>query len=579
MTDKPNLVRVGSLKKILSAGCTPVQVEGHTLALFAQDGRVCAIDNRCPHMGFPLHRGTLHDSILTCHWHHARFDLATGGTFDLWADDVRAYPVEIRNGDVWVDLALHEDSILHHRKRLQDGLKRNIPLVIGKAALGLLNGGQEAASPFRIGLDFGVRYRRSGWGQGLTILTCMMNLLPHLDPKDRARAAYQGLSAVAGDTAGEAPRFGVEPLPGSPPDLATLKSWFRRFIEVRDAQGAERCLVSALRAGCDLGQAADMIFAAATDHRFIQIGHVVDFTNKAVEALAWAGPECVEPVLASLVSACAGADRMEESNAWRHPIDLVAILERAFDALPSALEKRRGHSGNWTGQDGLVPVLLGENPQAIVDALLTALGEGAGPAEVAGTVTYAAALRVARFHTSNEFSDWDTALHSFTFANAVHQALLRIPSTELLRGVFDAAMSVYLDRFLNVPAARLPEPDGRAVDVDQVLHEFPELLDRQQQVNEAGQLVARYLFAGGKPEHLLAVLGRLLLREDRDFHTIQMMEGAFRQFGQLRGGPAGVHVLVAAARYLAAHAPTVRAEGQTFQIAYRLHRGETIFEE
>jgi hypothetical protein len=140
-------------------------------------------------------------------------------------------------------------------------------------------------------------------------------------------------------------------------------------------------------------------------------------------------------------------------------------------------------------------------------------------------------------------------------------------------------MSVYLDRFLNVPAARLPEPDGKAADVSQLLHELPELLDRQQQVNEAGQLVARYLFASGKPEPLLAMLGRMLLREDRDFHTIQMMEGAVRKFWLLGGGPAGVHMLTAAARYLAAHSPTVRAEGQTFQIAYRLHRGETIFEE
>lgn len=45
------------------------------------------------------------------------------------------------------------------------------------------------------------------------------------------------------------------------------------------------------------------------------------------------------------------------------------------------------------------------------------------------------------------------------------------------------------------------------------------------------------------------------------------------------GTPAGAHVLVAAARYLAAHSPTVRAQGQTYQIARRLHRGERLYEE
>jgi hypothetical protein len=34
-------------------------------------------------------------------------------------------------------------------------------------------------------------------------------------------------------------------------------------------------------------------------------------------------------------------------------------------------------------------------------------------------------VRIARFHTINEFGDWDTALHSFTFANTVHQGLRR----------------------------------------------------------------------------------------------------------------------------------------------------------
>ncbi len=74
------------------------------------------------------------------------------------------------------------------------------------------------------------------------------------------------------------------------------------------------------------------------------------------------------------------------------------------------------------------------------------------------------ALRIARFHTSNEFTDWDTALHTFTFANAVHQGLRRAPSAELLRGVFDAAISVYLDRFFNVPPAHLPEPDDEPIE-------------------------------------------------------------------------------------------------------------------
>jgi nitrite reductase/ring-hydroxylating ferredoxin subunit len=576
---RSRLVHAASLVDVRTRGCLAVHLDGHALALFAHVDRIYAVDNRCPHMGFPLDRGTVKDGILTCHWHHARFDLASGGTFDQFAGDVRAFPVEIRDQEVWVDVGADPDPRPYQQARLQDGLERNIPLVLAKGVIALLDAGDDPVVPFRAGVEFGTRYRRPGWGQGLTILACMMNLVPTLSVSDRPRALYHGLSAVSRDSDGQAPRFGIRPLPTLHAEPPAVKRWFRQFVEVRDAEGAERCIVSAVRAGWDHRQMADMLFAAATDHRYIQIGHVLDFTNKAFETLDVAGWEHAEAVLASLVGGYAGADRMEEDNSWRHPVDLVRILEGAFEALPAARGEGRGdRRREWAGRNALIPVLLGTDPQAIADALLDGLREGATEEELAATVSYAAALRIAQFHTSNEFGDWDTALHTFTFANAVHHGLRRVQSEELLRGVFDAAMSVYLDRFLNIPPAHLPEPRAVA-EPEAILHDLPGLLDRQQQVTEASGLAAQYLRAGGAPEKLQAMLGTLLLREDRDFHTIQTVEAAFRLFSRLRETPEAPTVLVAAARYLAAHAPTVRAQGQTYQIAHRLHRGERLFEE
>jgi nitrite reductase/ring-hydroxylating ferredoxin subunit len=572
------LVRAASLEDLHERGRLAVRAGGHALALFFDGGKVHAVDNRCPHMGFPLDRGTVNDGLLTCHWHHARFDLESGGTFDQFADDARVFPTEVRDGDVWVDLSPRGDWKVYRRGRLRDGLERNISLVMAKSVISLLDGDEDPTTSFRDGLLFGVRYRRGGWGQGLTMHTCMMRLLPNLNPEDRPRALYHGLSAVARDSDGAPPRFILSPLPDTTADVPTLKRWFRRFVEVRDAEGAERCIVSAVRSGADHRTLADMLFSAATDHRYIDIGHPLDFTNKAFEALDLAGWEHAEPVLSSLAQGYANADRMEESNSWRNPVDLVAILKAAFEELPQVLEDGRGRRGQWIGSEALVPVLLGDDPQAIADALLQALRGGASEVELAGDVAYAAALRIAHFHTSNEFGDWDTALHTFTFANAVREGLRRVPSPDLLRGVFDAAMSIYLDRFLNVPPARLPQADGENQRPGEVLEELPALLDRQQRVNEAGDAVARYLYGGGDPRPLLSTLGGLLLREDRNFHTIQAVEAAFRQYSRRSGIPEGVNVLVAAARYLAAHAPTVRSQGQTYSIARRLARGESLHE-
>ena len=570
------LVRAASLAELRASGRLVVHLDRHTLCLFADGDQVYAVDNRCPHMGFPLHRGTLCDGILTCHWHHARFDLSTGGTFDQWADDLRRFPVEVRGDDVLVDFSPLEDMVGHQRRRLRDGLQRDIPLVLAKATLALMQVDPAGVETFSDGLDFGVARRGGGWFRGLTTLTCVMNLLPRLEEADRAAALYHGLAEVAADSAGEPPRFRLDPLPG-PADHSQLARWFRDFIEVRDAEGAERALVSAARAGASSGELADMLFAAATDHRYLDGGHTLDFVNKALEALDVAGWERAEVVLASLPTQLAGAQRMEEANAWRNPIDLVALLDEAFARIPSALSAG-AHVDGWSGRNAVVETVLGEDPTASIEALIAALGDGASEVELASAVSSAAVLRIARFPTSNEFGDWDTALHTFTFANAVEQGLRRSPSQELVRGVFDAAMSIHLDRFLNVPATRLPEPDPEA-DPDLLLGDLPRLLDRQQQVVEAGQLVASFLAAGGDPGRLVASLGAALVREDRNFHTIQCVEAAVRQHELSAPGEAAGLPLIAAARYLAAHAATSRSQRQTFEIARRLHRGERLYED
>ena len=369
-----------------------------------------------------------------------------------------------------------------------------------------------------------------------------------------------------------------DPSPTKRPDIATLKQWFRQFVEVRDAQAGERAIVSALQAGADNVQIADMLFAAATDHRYLDAGHTLDFVNKALESVDLAGWEYAELAFTSVVPNLADARRMEESNAWRKPIDLVQILQEAFVQLPSVMNAGGAKAAH--DMEAVTATVLGDDPQLIVDTLLDCLRSGTSPLELAGTVSYAAARRIAHFHTSNEFGDWDTALHTFTFANAVQQGLARIESLELTRGIFDAAMSCYLDRFLNVPSVKLPQPPPMD-DPESLLGELETLLNLQQQVNQAGTLAAQYLRSGGSPEALMAKMGHLLLREDRDFHTIQCIEASFNQYTLLRekAPELAPHVLIAAARYLAAHAPTMRSQLQTYTIARRLSRGENLFEE
>jgi len=609
--------------------CLCIQVQKHTIALFYHNSKVYAVDNRCPHMGFPLNQGTVKDCILTCHWHHARFDLNSGGTFDQWAGDVHSFPVKIRNeNEVWVDItSSYASDVNYYQALLQNGLRQNLQLLIAKAVIAMSEEDQHRSydnnaglmKAFYMGLDFGTQCKESGWGQGLTTLICMMNIMPYLDTEDKPYCLYHGLCAVAQDCASMPARFEVSSLPEPLPDLATIKRWFRQFVESRDSQAAERCIATAVRLGATNQQIADILFTAATEHRFLDGGHILDFTNKALEALDkvdWEDDkELIESVLTSLVPRYVAAARMEESSSWRYPVDLVGILDGGFKEIATALEKGKNareerkqavlretkgsdndndnkmrrkqvlSENYFCDRDELTPVLLGDNPQKIVNTLLDALSRGAGEEELASIVCYASALRVARFHTRNEFGDWDATLHTFTFANAVHQGLRRMPSPELLRGLFDAGMRIYLNRFLNVPAT-ITKPRARIMEESSILKELSDLFDRQQQVNEAGQIVVDYLHDGGTPDQLISTLGKLLLREDRNFHSIQMLEAAFRQYSQQVNNSDDdinnsgmVNILLAVSRYLAAHSPTIRSQNRTYQIANQLHHGEQLFEE
>ena len=578
------LVRVGLQHELPPV--TVVSGRRHGIAVFApaDSGSIHAVDNRCPHMGFPLHKGSVRDGILTCHWHHARFDLASGGTFDPFADDVQTCDVVIRDGVVYVDPeSRRTDRLAHARDRLREGLEQSIRLVLAKNTLALLEGGVPATGILEIGGLFGATFRGSGWRSGLTILTAMGNIVDRLDRDDRMLALYHGLVTVARDCAGQAPRHLLEPLPTENLSIAQLTSWFRQFIDVRDSDGAERALLTGVRTGFPSEELATMLASAATDHAFIDGGHTLDFVNKACELLDLIGWDHAAEVLPSLTPVLAQSTRSEELNAWRHPINLPGLIEPVLSRL-DALFARSGSNPAWRADDAMIEVLLGDDPAASVAALTGALEAGAPVTAISQALSYACALRVAHFHTSNEFNDWIAVLHTFTYANAVHQLMRRAPSPELLRGVYHGAMQLYLDRFLNMPAAQLPELRARDLaalptDPGAILDALTTALDREQQVELAGRLAWRYLSPGHDPAGLIARLGHLLLREDGEFHSYQMLEAGIALYTELGSDQPerANRVLVAVARYLAAYAPTSRSMNQTARTARRLARGDDIY--
>lgn len=61
------------------------EVDGHELLIARVGDEFFVSDNRCPHLGGRLSKGTLEGSVVSCHLHHSQFDLRDGRVL-RWTD-------------------------------------------------------------------------------------------------------------------------------------------------------------------------------------------------------------------------------------------------------------------------------------------------------------------------------------------------------------------------------------------------------------------------------------------------------------------------------------------------------------
>src|SRR5438093_7908260 len=195
-----------------------VNRNNRSIVLFAEGDQLYAVDNRCPHMGFPLSRGTLKDGVLTCHWHAWQFDASCGGCFTSGGSPVHAYPIETRGSDLYVAIPETDPAgeITQARNELDRGVREFSSLRLAKAIYSLLIREVSPTELVTAGARIACSWREDFSG-GLTILTAMANLMRDVDLpiEDRVQALAHGLRNVARDVEKTPPRRYTGPLPGT----------------------------------------------------------------------------------------------------------------------------------------------------------------------------------------------------------------------------------------------------------------------------------------------------------------------------------------------------------------------------
>jgi apoptosis-inducing factor 3 len=83
----------------------PVVVESGAdkILLVRVDGRIHALNHKCPHYEEKLEKGVLFGTEIVCKSHFARIDVVTGRVLSPPAyNDSAVYPVKVENGEVWL---------------------------------------------------------------------------------------------------------------------------------------------------------------------------------------------------------------------------------------------------------------------------------------------------------------------------------------------------------------------------------------------------------------------------------------------------------------------------------------------
>lgn len=437
------------------------------------DGEIFAIDNRCPHEGYPLAQGTVEGDTLTCCWHNFKFDLRSGAC--LKGDEaVRVWPVRRVEGMIEVDLA--EPDPAAQRPALLESLDGAIfQRKVGQMArdvVRLLQTGDLDEVTREIAAISAIHdCERGEWGNahGLPVATDALQAarllaedgeLPALEA--RALALTQSLEMTALFNLRRPPRPAHPPLPiGDHWGHDLLEA-----VEAEDTPTAVGLIRGALEAGLGPASVAPWLIQINAAH-LLSFGHGLIYVMKALELLDEVGWSHAPRILPGVVEALINGTREDTLPPWKKfRRALEARWAEALAATVAPAEAPVAPVDIEGSREAVAERLLRSAPGEAADVVIDALMEGSPLITIAEGIALGAGRRLARFdpsihHRADVQDTWLFCTHLLTHAESVVAALPKCWDDEAaLRLVCLAARFVAGGQALDGPEVEIPTPSG-----------------------------------------------------------------------------------------------------------------------
>ena len=386
-----------------SHGRKLVRHQGKQVLVIAEQGRLFAIANRCPHEGYPLSEGTIGAGcVLTCNWHNWKFDLATGKAL-VGRDPVRTYEIAERDGEIFIDIA--DPPADERRARALSGITAAI-LDNDRARVA-----REVARLERAGFDtrealvHGFRLCNDRLEDGMThahaAAADWLLLASRAEtPSERLAAQLEPLGHIAWDAEGA----------GHFPYSEAISEWngtdFLAAIEAEDETAAIALVRGALAQNLPYSSIRPVIGEAALAH-YADFGHCAIYTLKAGQLIERLGVEVAEPTLLALTRMMVRATREERLPEFRGYVRALSEWDGTGNAVAGAKE------------------FIGLSTEGALQRTLASSGRPMR--ELYDALLGAAAFNLLHFDTAyeratnNAIADnvgWLDFTHALTFANA-----------------------------------------------------------------------------------------------------------------------------------------------------------------
>ena len=328
------------LEDLKARGTAVVRSNGKQIALFGREQGVLACNNRCPHEGYPLSEGSVDEHcVLTCNWHSWKFDLTTGENL-YRGDKLRTYPVEVRGGDVWIDVSdpppevVRQDILTNLRNAFDDHDYERLAREIGRWQLT----GGNPVEIIKHAITWSYDRFEFGWTHAYAAAADWLRLYDEHEGDVETQLIC--VLEVVGHIADDGLRESVYPFPESGKrELDEVE--FLSAIEEEDEPGAIAMVRGALKDGSGFAELEGPLTRAALAH-YNDFGHSLIYVNKVGYLIGRIGDEAAEPLLLSLVRSLVFASREDLIPKFRDYGQCLAQWGEVDQAAsPSASDFRR----------------------------------------------------------------------------------------------------------------------------------------------------------------------------------------------------------------------------------------------